>query len=254
METSSATVEGTARKGVARRRRLARRLGILLCVGGVLGAAWVVTVWRWQDPFTALYASYQQHRLSERYDERAAGFPALDADGRHLAALRRELAAAARRYRRASAVGDPIARLAIPAIDLHRVVVEGTDTASLRRGPGRDPRTFMPGERQLVYIAGHRTTYGAPFARIDSLERGDRVTLQLPYARFEYRIVRHVVVPADDVARLRSRGRELLALQACHPRFFATHRYIAYARPVEVRVAGGRSFAWSDLVDARPKG
>lgn len=114
------------------------------------------------------------------------------------------------------------------------ILVNGTDHDTLMKGPARDRRTFMPGEGQLVYIAGHRTTYAAPFSRIDALLPGDRVTLELPYATFVYRITGHVVVPADDIDRLRSRGFEQLALQACHPRFFATQRYIAYAKPLRV--------------------
>jgi sortase A len=92
----------------------------------------------------------------------------------------------------------------------------------------------MPGEDQLVYIAGHRTTYLAPFSHIDALKTGDKITLELPYASFVYSVTRHVIVPATDLAVLRSTGTELLALQACHPRFFATHRYIVYAKPVKV--------------------
>ncbi len=113
------------------------------------------------------------------------------------------------------------------------VVVNGTDAGSLKKGPGRDARTFMPGEGELVYVAGHRTTYSAPFSDIDDLRRGDRVRLRVPYATFVYRVTGHVIVPASDVDRLRSRGHEQLALQACHPRFFASHRYVVSAELVE---------------------
>jgi sortase A len=98
----------------------------------------------------------------------------------------------------------------------------------------------MPGKGELVCIAGHRTTYLAPFAHIEALRRGDPLSIQTPYATFEYRIVRHVIVPSDALYVLRSQGSELLALQACHPRFLATHRYIAYAKPVRVTPRGGR--------------
>ena len=101
------------------------------------------------------------------------------------------------------------------------IVVNGTDEGSLRRGPGRDLRTYMPGQNRLVYIAGHRTTYLAPFSHIEDIQSGDPITLKMPYATFNYRAVRHVIVRADDLAVLRSPRHELLALQACHPRFFA---------------------------------
>jgi sortase A len=96
----------------------------------------------------------------------------------------------------------------------------------------------MPGEGELIYIAGHRTTYGAPFAHINRLDVGDRVFVELPYGTFEYAVSGHRIVPADQLSVLKSKGVEQLALQACHPRFFATHRYIAYAKPVGVTLPG----------------
>ena len=80
--------------------------------------------------------------------------------------------------------------------------------------------------KQVELVAGRLVARG--------IGRGDAVMLELPYATFLYRVTGHVIVPSDDVSRLRSRGFETVALQACHPRFFATHRYIAYARPVQV--------------------
>ena len=65
------------------------------------------------------------------------------------------------------------------------------------------------------------------------------MTIVVPYGRFVYRVSSKVIVPADDVQRLVSRGREEIALQACHPRFFATQRYIVYAKPVSVTPRGG---------------
>jgi sortase A len=232
---------------------------------GTLVLVWALVVWRWQDPFTALYTLYEQHRLSESYERRARAFDAepgaslapLTAarsarPGREVAAAEmRTVAADARRYRLESRPGDPLGRIVVPRLGLNMVFVNGTDESSLERGPGRDLRTFMPGENRLVYIAGHRTTFLAPFAHIDALRRGDRITLQLPYATFVYRVTYHVIVPATDLAVLRSGRSELLALQACHPRFFATHRYIVYARPVEVRprIAPGHPYAtrWARL-------
>jgi sortase A len=96
----------------------------------------------------------------------------------------------------------------------------------------------MPGEGELVYIAGHRTTYGAPFSRIDRLHKGDRVFLELPYATIEYAVTGSRIVPASQTSVLKSKGYEQLLLQACHPRFFASHRYLAYAKPVRVTPRG----------------
>jgi len=97
----------------------------------------------------------------------------------------------------------------------------------------------MPGHDRLVYIAGHRTTYLAPFSHIDAIRSGDEIRLEMPYATFVYRAVRHRVVAATDLSVLRSPRHELLELQACHPRFFATHRYIVYARLVSADPRGG---------------
>jgi sortase A len=217
-------------------------------VCGVLAIAWALVVWRWQDPFTALYTLYEQRQLSGVYDRRARQFldgqPAIPlhsqsagprAAGRTDVAVRqRAIRAEARAYRLESHEGDPLGRIVVPRLGLNMIFVDGTSSASLERGPGRDLQTAMPGEGRLVYIAGHRTTYLAPFAHIDELRRGDRITLRLPYATFVYVVTRHIVVPANDLAVLRPGHRELLALQACHPRFFATHRYIVYGRPVQV--------------------
>jgi sortase A len=96
----------------------------------------------------------------------------------------------------------------------------------------------MPGEGELVYIAGHRTTYGAPFARIDRMRKGDRLFLELPYGSFEYAVTGHRIVDARELSVLKSKGFEQVALQACHPRFFATQRYIVYAKPVGVTLPG----------------
>ena len=150
---------------------------------------------------------------------------------------------AARAFRLRAKSGSAIGRIRVPRLHLNMIFVNGTDHDTLKKGPGRYLGSYMPGEGQLVYVAGHRTTYLAPFSHIDSLRPGDRVTLQMPYGTFEYAVTRHVIVPADDLAVLRSHGKEVLALQACHPRFFATHRYIAYARLVRFSLPSGRTFA-----------
>lgn len=208
-------------------RRSVRWLGSILIVAAVLGLVWVATVMLWQDPVTALYANRAQSGLRSDYAERVHEItPTL------VVAAKKQvpLATVARRFRLSTKQGDPVGRLRIPRMGLSTVVVEGTDSASLKKGPGADQRTHLPGEGQLVYIAGHRTTYQAPFSHIDRLEPGDLVHLATPYATFVYRVTGHVIVPATDLARLKTRGYEELALQACHPRFFATQRYIVYAK------------------------
>src|SRR6059058_2827032 len=144
--------------------------------------------------------------------------------------------------RQSSRRGEAIGRIRIPRMGVDMIVVNGTDHQTLKKGPGRDLRSFMPGENRLVYIAGHRTTYLAPFSHIDQLRNGDRVTIEVPYATFVYRVSGSRIVKATDLSVLRPPRHERLELQACHPRFFATHRYIAYAQlgHVERRPAAGR--------------
>jgi len=239
-------------------RRLIRLTGTLLIVAGVGTLAWALLVWQWQDPFTAIYTHFKQRELASAYAKRFEAFrPPAAATALSLAAERRVVAREARRYRLDSHRGDALGRMRIPRLGLNIILVDGTDHESLKRGPGRyagsaedltgvtgtPPPDFMPGEGQLVYVAGHRTTYLAPFSHIDRLRTGDPVTIELPYATFEYRISVTHIVPATDLAMLKTHGREVLVLQACHPRFFSSHRFLAYARPVRISPRGGTPFA-----------
>lgn len=215
---------------------MVKRIGNLALLAGIGLLAWSATVYLWKDPFTTAYTAFEQRRLGDGFERRVEEWrpvrpPVPDGDpGPQRVDVRRE----ARAYRLASEDGEPIARLRVPRLGLDVVVVDGTDPGDLRKGPGRHLETFMPGERELVYVAGHRTTYGAPFSHIDRLEAGDAVELELPYATFTYRVTGHRIVDQHELSVLDSRGREELALQACHPRFFASERYIVYARPVSV--------------------
>ena len=223
-------------------RRRMRFLGTLLAVAGALTLVWALVVWQWMDPFTALYTKWKQHQLAAQYDRRAAAFQPPGALGASLAAERRAIAREARAYRGEVRRGEAIGRIRIPRLGLDMVLVNGTDHDTLTKGPGRYLGSFMPGENRLVYIAGHRTTYLAPFAHIDDLRKGDAVTIQVPYGTFTYRISGHRVVGSDDVSVLRSPRHERLILQACHPRFFATHRYLQYGQLFRVRPTGGAPY------------
>jgi sortase A len=222
-------------------RRAVRLLGTLLAVAGVLTLLWALLVWRWQDPFTALYTKWKQHQLASQYDQRTRSFePKIS--GVTQAAERESIAREARRYRMSSTRGEVIGRLRVPRMGVNMLLVNGTDHDTLTKGPGRDARTFMPGENRLVYIAGHRTTYLAPFSHIDKLQTGDRVTIEVPYGTFIYAVTRHRIVASTDLSVLRSPRYELVELQACHPRFFASHRYIAYARLLRVEPRGAKPY------------
>jgi sortase A len=202
---------------------------------GLLALAWTATVWRWQDPFTALYTSWEQRGLAQQYNrlQRSWKPPANAHTG--AGALRAAITRDAAAYRRDTHPGEAIGRIVIGRLGLDMALVDGTDHDSLTKGPGRDVQSYMPGQNRLVYIAGHRTTYLAPFSHIENIRVGDYITIEVPYGTFTYRAINHKIVPATDLAMLRSPDHELLRLQACHPRFFATHRYIVDARLVSVK-------------------
>ena len=222
-------------------RRGVRLFGTLLTIAGVLTLLWALVVWQWQDPFTALYTTWKQHQLASQYDKRKSSFkPAISGDTQ--AAEKASIAREAKSYRLNSARGEVIGRLRVPRMGVNMLLVNGTDHETLKKGPGRDLRTFMPGENRLVYIAGHRTTYLAPFSHIDRLRSGDRVTIEVPYATFIYAVTGHRIVKSTDLSVLRSPRHELVELQACHPRFFASHRYIAYAKLLRVEPRGAKPY------------
>jgi sortase A len=222
-------------------RRGVRLLGTLLAVAGALTLVWALLVWQWQDPFTGLYTKWKQRQLASQYDKRTQSFkPAIS--GVTQAAERESIAREAKRYRKSSRRGQVIGRLRVPRMGVNMLLVNGTDHDTLKKGPGRDQRTFMPGESRLVYIAGHRTTYLAPFSHIDRLRSGDSVTIQVPYGTFIYAVTRHRIVKSTDLSVLRSPRHEVVELQACHPRFFASHRYIAYAKLLRVEPRGAKPY------------
>jgi sortase A len=222
-------------------RRLARISGTLLIAAGAITLVWVVVVWKWQDPFTALYTHIEQNRLAHAYDREVRTFHPRVSGG-SLASVERSVAAEARAYRRTLRRGEPIGRLEIGRIGLNMVVVQGTDDQTLKKGPGHYIASGLPGEGHLIYVAGHRTTYLAPFSYINDIRIGDYIRFEVPYGTFTYRVVRHYVVADNRLSVLRDHGREILRLQACHPRFFATHRYIVDAKLVRVAPRGASAF------------
>jgi sortase A len=241
-----AVLQDTAGLSTVGMRKIARILGLLLIIGGALFGTWALVVWQWKDPFTSVYTWWEQRQLASSYDERVSDYrttaPPAPFGRTSPGTIRRNLAGEARRYRLASERGDAVGRLQVPRLGLNTIIVNGSDSDSLTTGPGRDLRTSMPGEGKLTSIAGHRVTFLAPFAHIDSLRKGDPVTFSLPYGTFHYRVTGDSIVPAGDLARPRSRGSELLAIQASYPRFFATHSYIAYAALRSVTLPNGRTY------------
>ena len=125
--------------------------------------------------------------------------------------------------------GDAVARLRIPRIDVDKIVVEGVQVDDLKRGPGHYPDSPLPGQPGNAAIAGHRTTYGAPFNRIDELEQGDEILVTTVQGSFRYEVQRQLIVSPDQVEVLDDFGDSRLTLTACHPKYSARQRIIVVA-------------------------
>ena len=207
-------------------------LAVLLIVIGALTIADGVTTLLWQEPFSALYASLRQSHLSGELQrvERAAPSPQAT---RALASIpdeRRRIAFLARDLQRHAGEGSPVGRIVIPHIGANFVVVSGTSTEALMSGPGILRETGFPGIPGTTEIAGHRTTYLAPFRHIDSLHAGDEIILLMPYAHFFYRVTgQRVVEPTNVRAAVAEVGYSRVVLSACTPLFSAAKRLLVYA-------------------------
>jgi len=186
-----------------------RFVASVMMVSGTLLIADAAVTLLWQEPVSAFVANQHQDNLKKAFFDPPR-----------------------RVIRRQPLKGDSIARLEIPAIDVTEYVVEGTDVDSLRKGPGHYPETPLPGAAGTTAIAGHRTTYGAPFRHIDELDRGDRIIVDMPDGRFVYRVQRTRIVDDQDLSVLEPAGYRRLMLSACHPLYSAAQRVIVFARQV----------------------
>ena len=142
-------------------------------------------------------------------------------------------------------IGDGIAIMRIPRFgaEWHPVVVEGTGREELKTGPGHYVDTAMPGEIGNFSVAGHRTTYGAPFNRLDEMRDGDPIVVETATAWYTYDVTEvHIVLPTDVevVAPVPGRPGEtpteaLLTLTTCHPEYSSRERLIVHAELVDTR-------------------
>ncbi len=186
-----------------------RFVASVMMVSGTLLIADAAVTLLWQEPVSAYVANQHQEELRTAF---------VDPPERVI--------------RRQPLKGDSIARIQIPSIGVDEYVVEGTDLESLRKGPGHYPDSPLPGEQGTTAIAGHRTTYGAPFRHIDELDRGDRIIVDMPDGRFIYRVEESKIVDDQDLSVLNPVGYRRLMLSACHPLYSAAQRIIVYARQV----------------------
>jgi sortase A len=221
-------------------RRALRALSTVLIIAGVLLIADAGITLAWQEPISAIYARITQNRLGDDLRARERAQPS-QLELRALAQLRterRRIAFLARALRRDVKRGDALGRLRIRKIGSSFVVVQGTDGASLQKGPGHYPDTSMPGLPGTVAIAGHRTTYLAPFRHVNDLHKGDRIEFEMPYARFTYVVEKTRIVPPSEYSVVKPVGYNRLVLTACHPLYSAAQRIVVFARQVGVVARG----------------
>lgn len=150
--------------------------------------------------------------------------------------LQHELAA--RKEIRTAEPGEPVALLRIPRLgsDYEYAVVEGVDAEHLKKGPGHYPDSAMPGQIGNFAVAGHRTTYAAPFNELDELERDDEIILETREARYTYRVTSHDIVEPDEIdvfAPVPGKPdirpiRAFITLSTCHPEYSAAQRLVVY--------------------------
>ncbi len=219
--------------GRRRSSRLVRLLALALILVGALALIDAAVTLLWQEPVSALIASLRQDHLQKVLHEEERALPT-PAEQRTLASLgdeRRRIAYLAGELEHHAGDGSPVGRIAIPRIGASFVLIKGTSTEDLKSGPGIYSGTSLPGAAGTTAIAGHRTTYLAPFRHIDALVPGNHIVLKMPYALFTYTVVSHrVVQPTDVQAVLGQAGRDRLVLSACTPLFSAAKRLLVYAK------------------------
>jgi sortase A len=221
-------------------RRLIRDISSVLIISGLLLVIDAGATLIWQEPVTAVIALIKRSQIDKRYlSYQSAPLSRL---AQHalgdLASMGQRVSFLARREQRQVATGDAIGRITINKIGASFDVVQGTDTSSLEKGPGHYPATAFPGLGQTVAIAGHRTTYLAPFRHIDSLAPGDRIVLRMPYAQFTYVVQYHKIVLPTALWVTNDVGYDRLVLSACNPLYSAAQRIIVFARLEEVKPLG----------------
>ena len=213
-------------------RRLIRAVSSILILSGVLLLVDAGVTLAWQEPVTAVIGMIKRAQVDKRYLSYGTA-PLSRTDTRALAQLQpvsQRIAYLARQDSNRVRAGAAIGQIDIPRIGQTYNIVQGTDTADLEEGPGHYPATALPGMGQTVGIAGHRTTYLAPFRFINELHHGAKVVVTMPYGRFTYIVQYQKIVAPTDVGVVENVGYDRLVMSACNPLYSATQRIIVFAR------------------------
>lgn len=213
-------------------RRPMRLLSTVLIVAGLLMLGDAGITLAWQEPVSSIYARIMQDRLGDDLRKLELATPSASdlAALKSLESQRRRMAFLARSLRSDAGAGEAIGRIRIPKIDASYVLVNGTEAEDLRKGPGFYPGNPLPGVPGTVAVAGHRTTYLAPFRNIDDLRRKDTITIDMPYGHFVYSVEGKRIVKPTDTSVVKRVSFDRLVLSACHPLYSAAQRIIVFAR------------------------
>lgn len=233
-------------------RRFAHIASIALITAGLLVVVDVGITLAYQEPLSSIYSSIKQSEKANQLKNLESEF-LTEAETKEIRqaseqatqqkdpeALHQDFARLGERLVNESKPGDALGRIEAPDMNgLNMVFVQGTDESSLELGPGHYPETAMPGQGKTVAIAGHRTTYLAPFRHIDSMKQGDMITLKMPYGTFVYAVQKTEIVDPSDVGVIHETGYERLVLSACNPLYSAAERFIVFAKLVRSEPPGG---------------
>ena len=210
----------------------------MLIVSGVLMLADAGLTVAWQEPVSAFMASRDQGELEDELEAQAASAAADKQLTASIRDVQRRIKKLAQLDKKRAKDGRALGRIEFPTLDRDYVFVQGTSLDVLRKGPGHYPKTSFPGEGGTVGIAGHRTTYGAPFRAIDDLKPGEHVLVKMPYGELEDKVEKTQIVNPDATWIVnRVKGAERLVLSACHPLYSASKRIVVFARLVNARVS-----------------
>jgi sortase A len=226
-EAEPAKGEASERKRWRPSPRVLRIAATALITAGVVVLLDVGLTLAWKEPVSSIYASILQGGARDDIEDLEDQI--VGASGATDEKLLRSAHEKANEFEGLVEPGQGIGSVRIPAIDADFALIEGVDLDDLQAGPGRYERTAFPGQGETVGIAGHRTTYLAPFRRLDKLEKDDEVIVEMPYATFTYRVTRAKVVEPDLLRVVRPVGRERVVMTACHPVYSAAQRYVVFA-------------------------
>ena len=220
-----------SRPGIRALRAGLRFVAAVLITSGILLLVDAGLTLAWQEPISAFLAQEAQDGLQNQLGRDRSLVAAEERAVAQIRGLHARLARLAALESHRVRTGHVFGRIELPTLHRSYFVVQGTDEGSLEKGPGHYPSTQFPGQGGTVAIAGHRTTFLAPFRTINNLKPGDQIVLVMPYGRFTYAVEKtQVVSPTAFWITRKVPGEERLVLSACHPLYSASHRIVAFAR------------------------